>query len=271
MRKLLREPLVHFVLFGIALFIGHHFWAKWVARQEYVIEVSPQVLEHQTFLFADQFKRQPTEDDKLSLLVGYVEEEILVREALKRGMNEDTVVRRALAQKMRVDLTDNTPPPLPSEVELKNWYNANQDRFIQPTTIAFTHIYFSPGEHDDPVAAATTALSRVTDDNWSRLGNPFIENNAVPATDRSSLVTRFGSRFADDVFALPNNQNWQGPVSSAFGIHLIRIDSKNERLVPGFEDAKPMIIKRWQDEALRAANAQRLEDLIAKYETVIVE
>lgn len=271
MRKLLREPLVHFILIGIALFVGHHFWAKWVARQDYIIEVTPQEIEHQLFLFADQFKRQPTKEDRLGLLLGYIEEEILVREALKNGLDNDTVVRRALAQKMRVKLTENTPPPLPDDAALETWFEQNRDRFNSPPKRALTHVYFSPAEHEDVEEAAGLALTEITNENWRSFGNPFIESNPVTLTDQTGLTNRFGPSFAKSVFELPGDNQWHGPINSAFGMHLVRIDEKRDKNSPVFNDVKPQVIKAWQNDALRSENAQRLEDLIEQYTPVFTE
>lgn len=276
MSKLLREPLVHFVLIGIALFIGHNVWIKWVSNQDYVIEIPLDEIERQANIFGSDNSRIPTEEDKMSLLLAHVEEEVLMREAIRLGLDkDDTIVRRQLAQKMRMRLTENSPPALPDEAVLKDWYETHKDRFIKPSEIAFTHIYFSPAEYSDVEETALETLSLVTNDNWKTLGDPFIEANQTQLMDEITTSRRFGPKFAADLFRLPNSSSdaatWQGPLSSAFGMHLVRIDRKNERQAPSFDSHRAEIETAWQDETLRAENIQRLEDTLAKYKVEIIE
>ena len=280
MSKLLREPLVHFVLIGIALFIGHNVWTNWVSNQDYVIEITLDEIERQAIIFGSENSRIPTEEDKMSLLLAHVEEEVLMREAIRLGLDkDDTIVRRQLAQKMRMLLTENSPPALPGETVLKDWYETHKDRFIKPSEIAFSHIYFSPAEYADVEKTARETLSSVTDENWKTLGDPFIESGQTQLMDEITTSRRFGNKFAADLFRLPSlppnsssdSAKWQGPLSSAFGMHLVRIDKKNERQAPSFDSNRAEIESAWQDETLRAENIQRLEDTLAKYKAEIIE
>lgn len=270
MNKLIREPLVHFILIGALLFAGHHFWSKSVSKEDYTIYVSDAEIRRQAEIFASENQRQPSDEDIQALIFAHVEEQILMREAQRLGLDsDDTIIRRRLAQKMRFMINEDTPPRLPDEAELKDWYTANAALFVLPEQRAFTHVYFSPGEHEDVEAAARSSLGKITDENWKSFGNPFIESNSVAMLDAVSLTQKYGKNFTDGLFALPVDGGWQGPIASAFGLHLVRIDEHRTKDSLDFERARPEAEKIWQENALRAANEQRLVDLLEKYKVKV--
>ena len=110
MQKLWREPLVHFTLLGAALFAGHALWQRAVTKADYTITISAAELERQAVIFAGENRRQPTDEDIQALLFSYVEEQALMREAQKLGLgDDDTIIKRRLAQKMRFMIEDINP------------------------------------------------------------------------------------------------------------------------------------------------------------------
>jgi len=270
MSRLIREPLVHFIIIGFMLFAGHGLWTKHVSKADYTIHVSAAEIQRQAVIFASENQRQPSDEDIQGLLFAHVEEQILMREAARLGLDDnDTIIRRRMAQKMRFMLSEDTPPPLPKESVLRDWFAQNKSQFQQPASRAFTHVYFSPSEHDNVTAVAQSAMASINDDNWNQMGDPFIEPNTVSAMDQISVTRRFGPNFASDLFALPVDQSWQGPLESAFGVHVVRIDFASKQSAPDFETALPDIEKQWRDQALREANTKRLEDLLGEYKVEV--
>ena len=270
MPKLLREPLVHFILIGALLFAGHNIWSKWISQSDYTIYVTEAEIRRQAEIFATENQRQPTDEDIQGLIFAHVEEQILMREAERLGLDaDDTIIRRRLAQKMRFMINEDTPPALPDDAALKAWFDENRNLFLRPEQRAFSHIYFSPGEHQDVEEAAQAALSFVNDTNWTEIGDPFIEGNQVALVDEAGLIRRYGPNFTKDLFALPPNSNWQGPIASAFGMHLVRIDDSRSRTEPEFDQVRIDVEKVWQEQTLRQANEQRLVDLLEKYKVQV--
>jgi len=152
---------------------------------------------------------------------------------------------------------------------LEAWFDNNRPQFIGLEQRAFSHIYFSPGEHEDVESAARDALAGVNNANWTKIGDPFIEGNQVTLVDEAGLLRRYGPNFTKELFALPTNSNWQGPIASAFGMHLIRIDDMRSQTNPEFEQVRDDVIKVWQEQNLRLANEQRLVDLLEKYKVKV--
>ncbi len=272
MASIWKEPLVHFALLGGALFAGHTLWEKSRAASDYTIEVSTEELERQAIIFAGENRRQPTEEDLTGLLFAYVEEQALMREAKRLGLDEDdTIIRRRLAQKMRFMIEDVEPPAAPTEDVLEAWFKSHMDQFITPERRRFSHIYLSPQSHGETLeadAAALLARANNTQD-WKALGDPFMMKRTYEPLTQTDVARLFGGDFAEQLFSLAGAEAWQGPLSSAYGLHLVRISETVPKVTPTFAEARPAVLAAWQDQAQRSANAARLKTLIEKYKVKV--
>lgn len=273
MKTLYREPFVHFVILGVMLFAGHSLWQKHVSKSERTITISPAEMERQAQIFATENRRQPSDADLEGLLFAHIEEQVLMREAVRLGLNEDdTIIRRRLAQKMRFMIDDVSLPVLPERSELESWFNDNPTRFTRPETRSFEHIYLSPrGRADTVIADAKTLLEVGVAENWEGVGDAFMAGRSFNTLAEPAVQRDFGTAFAGALFSLPNSQNWQGPISSAFGVHLVRLTDVTPEYLPVFEDILIEIEAVWLDEAKRAENTKALEALIAKYKVEVEE
>ena len=186
---------MHFVGLGALLFAGHGLWEHYIAKDDYAISISTAELERQALIFAGENRRDPTDEDLQALIFAYVEEEVLMREALRRGLDaDDTIIRRRLAQKMRFMVEDTEMPAPPEDAQLRAWFETRKDEFSIPETRAFVHIYLSSNTHGDDIeSAAETLLMRGDLDNWETLGDPFIMKRTytdVTRTDVSGMYNR---------------------------------------------------------------------------------
>lgn len=265
-----REPLVHFAVLGAALFAAHGLWSAKVSKADSTITITTAELERQAVIFAGENRRQPSDEDLRALLFAYVEEQALMREAEKLGLgDDDTIIRRRLAQKMRFMIEDVGPPKTPGDAELKAWFEQNKAKFKTPPRAAFRHIYLSPETRKDSIDKdAAELLASVTDENWEGLGDPFMMSRTFAPTDYAVIERNFGRAFAASIFQLKGAM-WQGPVSSAFGQHIVKLDGIERSAVPDFETAKDDIIALWTEETQRKQNTERLQALIKKYKVDI--
>ena len=131
MNKYFKDPLIHFIILGVIVFFSHSIWQRNITKSEYTINVTEEEMTRQAKIFTGENRREPTNDDIKALLYSYIEERVLMREAERLGLGEDdTIIRRRLAQKMRFIIEDiDTLRNLRSE-ELKAWYSQNISRFI---------------------------------------------------------------------------------------------------------------------------------------------
>lgn len=273
MKTLLREPFVHFIVLGLGLFAAHGVWQKQIQKSERTIIVNPAEMERQAQIFATENRRQPSDNDLEGLLFAHIEEQVLMREAIRLGLNEDdTIIRRRLAQKMRFMIDDVSMPALPDRTALEAWFSENPSRFIRPETRSFEHIYLSPKNRADTVVAEAEAiLARGVSDDWTSVGEAFMTGRSFKTLAQPAVQRDFGTAFAQALFALPRSDAWQGPINSAFGVHLVRLTDVTPAYLPDFEDIQIEVEAVWLDEAKRAENTKALEDLIAKYKVEVEE
>jgi len=151
-KRLLREPLLHFLLLGFALFLVYGY----LNRGRLGNEPSKQIvlslgdLRIMETYFESQWHRQPTPQEFQAMLEDKVREEVLYREGLAMGLDkDDIIVKRRMAQKMQFLAEDVAAAHEPSTAELKAWFERNRERFAQPSRYSFRHIYFSPDKRGE--------------------------------------------------------------------------------------------------------------------------
>ena len=274
MKHLLREPFVHFVLLGGLLFVGHSAWQTHVTKSDRTILVSPAEMERQAQIFASENQRAPSDADLEGLLFAHIEEQALMREAKRLGLDEDdTIIRRRLAQKMRFMIDDIGAPELPSRSELEAWFKDNPDRFMRPETRSFEHIYLSPkGRSETVVSVAQAKLDDpALDADWKYQSDPFMTGLSFTKLAQPAVQRDFGTAFAKNLFALPNTSGWQGPINSAFGVHLVRLTNVTTEYLPEFTTIQAEVEAVWLDEAKRIENTEALKNLIGKYRVEVGE
>jgi hypothetical protein len=125
---MIREPLVHFLLIGAALFLLF----EWVggARGDRRIEISRGQIDRLAESFEAVWLRPPTEAELQGLVDDYVRDEVAIREAVRMGLDrDDTVIRRRLREKLEFLLEDSLDTHPPSDEDLAFWLEKNADSF----------------------------------------------------------------------------------------------------------------------------------------------
>lgn len=264
--KLTRDPLIHFLVFGVLLFIAHGLWTTHVTKSDRRLVVDTREIARQSDLFSIENGRRPTDAELQGIIVSYVEEEVLAREAEALGLGEDdTVIRRRLAQKMRL-LTDSGPIADPGDEVLRDWWAERRADYGLPERRLLQHIYFSNIDRAD--ARADALRADLTD--WESQGDPFIVAREFGPVTLTRTAQDYGPDFAREAFDMALNV-WTDPVQSPFGIHRIRAIQILPAVDPDFPDVRDRVLSDWMDEARKERAAQTLRDRVAKYDVVIEE
>jgi len=273
LKQILREPLVQFLLLGTALFALYSFFAgeEGPGDAEYEIYLTPDELLQMTVYFESQWKRPPNLEEFGRLLEIRVEEEILYREALAMGLDQDdTIVRRRMAQKMKFLAEDVASARDPGYDELRQWFEQNSALFAMPGRISFRQIYFSPDERgtqaQEAAEAALTQLAGQPIDSplSGELGDSIMLQDYFGDRSVESLAQVFGPAFAQEVRRLPPG-SWQGPIESGLGWHLVFIDFLEPGRLPDFSEVEPEVRNAWLAEQKEAAYRTAYEEMRAKY------
>ena len=129
--KLLKEPLFHFLLIGVGLFflfaqLNNEEEAS--NRQQILIKKSK--IEILSGIFMEENSVPPTDKEIQEFLKNYIREEVLSREAIAIGLDQDDrVIRHRLAQKMQYLFEDVAMVEEPSDEVLKAYFQENKASF----------------------------------------------------------------------------------------------------------------------------------------------
>jgi hypothetical protein len=271
--KLLREPLLHFVFAGALLF-GAYAWLNPPTPNQggdRPVRIGEGEILWLRQTFTNQWRREPTPDEMAGLIATLVDEELMAREAHALGLDQnDTIVRRRLAQKIDFMVADTASIVDPDEAELRGYYFAHAKRYRTAATISFSHIYFSRERRRDAETDATEALRRAAGNPAIRPtdGDQLLLDDSYRDLDRHAVESLFGSAFAQAVFALPAGA-WRGPVNSGFGVHLVCVTDMRPAQQKSFDEVRATVVSEWLRDKSRAIRADYLERLRAKYGVVI--
>lgn len=261
MSRLWRERLTWFVLIGLVLF-AMDMWRQ--DRDDHVIKISLPLVEKLVAQWTAQTKRPPSPQDLDMLLEGYIREEILVREALRRDMNvDDVIIRRRLAQKMEFVLgEDELSLAQPSEELLRDFYQSHINRFTSPARLSFQHIYLAQKiDLANDVRLKVNAQPEI----WRELGFPFMLQREYLDRSFEDIAEIFGGAFATDLFAYLDGQ-WSAPMRSAYGVHLVRIIDRQAEVTPEFSTMIDQVAAQYIADKEKQARDAAWQELRTAYE-----
>ena len=269
----LREPLLQFLLIGLALFVVYDLRNQQAAPRERSdrIELTADDLLQVGFAWVAQGRPAPSPDEMRILADARVREEILYREALALGLDkDDVIVRHRLAQKMEFLFEDVAKLREPTTDELKTWFDRNAQRFALPERVTFRHLYFSPDRRGDrtreDAARAFTQISGTSMDSPDALalGDPFMFQDYYGDRAPDDVAKTFGPGFAQAVFEMPPGR-WAGPVESGYGSHLVWVDSVTPARVPSFEEVESEVKTAWIEEQRAEIREKTFDVMRARY------
>lgn len=262
-RRLLREPLVHFLLLGALLFAAYG-WLNgsgFGARNE--ILVTQPLVEGLVTQFERVWRRPPTAEERQTLIESWVRDEVFYREAIAMGLErDDPVVRRRLSQKVQFIL-DSGAPAAPTEAELQRWLDEHADTYRLDPTYVLQQVFFDASRHGGNADAAVEAAKRALAANRKVAGDATM----LPATlsgSASDVARNFGAEFETALRSLPVG-SWQGPVRSSFGLHLVLLDGRTDGRLASLPEVRDAVARDLDQARAKAADEAYYRRLRDKY------
>ena len=277
LKRWLREPLLHFLLIGIAVFAVYAYThrGRGGVESSRQITLSLDELGQMDMYFASQWHRQPTPAEFQAMVEDKVREEVLYREALAMGLDkDDTIVKRRMAQKMQFLAEDVAAAHEPSTAELKAWFEKNSNKFALPSRYSFRHLYFSPDKRgkntqDDAAKALTKIAGQPEDSKLAvSLADPFMFQDYYGDRAPEALAKEFGPQFVVALEKLKPG-SWQGPIESGYGWHLVFVDTVIPGRIPAFEEMEPEVKTAWLAEQKQQAWQKAYTEMRAKYAVLL--
>lgn len=277
LKVLIREPLLHFVVIGVALFVIY----SYINRGRIGIEPSRQIvvsldeLRIMETYFESQWHRPPTPQEFQALVEDKVREEVLYREGLAMGLDkDDTIVKRRMAQKMQFLAEDVASAHEPSTAELRSWFDKNKEKFALPSRYSFRHLYFSPDKRgknaQKDAANLLTKIAGQQEDSKTPAssGDSFMFQDYYGDRTPGAIAKEFGPQFAVALEKLKPG-SWQGPVESGYGWHLVFVDTVIPGRIPAFEEIEPEVKTAWLGEQKATAWQKAYAEMRAKYTVML--
>ena len=273
--KVLKEPLLHFVIAGAILFAGY----AWLGREQAdtsrleSVRIGTGEVRWLKETWTSQWLREPSTQELEGLVADLVTEELLAREAREMGLDKnDTIVRRRLAQKLKFLVEDTSRLVEPPEEELRQFYEANAARFQTGARVSFTQIFFNPEQRKDATSDATAALVELQATGPSEppatLGDRLLLDAEFQDADEQAISSMFGPNFAQAVFALKPDI-WSGPLRSGYGVHLVFIAKLTTAKHRPFKEVRDEVLEEWRHEHEKVMNRDYIDRLREKYGVVL--
>ncbi len=269
LRRLIGEPLVHFLLLGVAvLVLGRVVGADGDARQ---ITVPASVVQG---LRQDHLRRTgalPTSDEEAALVQRFVDDEVLYREAIALGLERgDVIVRRRLVQKMEFLTEGLGAAAEPSDADLSAYLQAHAARWAIGERVSLTHVFVGTDRHgaDAPALAESLHRQLAAGADAATLGDPFLRGMTLRQQDERGVAAVFGPAFAAEAMRLPAGP-WSAPIRSSYGFHVVRIDERLPAEMPTLAAVRADVEREWRNERRAEAGRSALATIRGRYDVRI--
>ena len=274
MSRLLREPLLHFLLAGTLLFVLFAWTNTSALRPPDEIVVPASRVDLLLDNWARTWRRPATPAEIETVVDEFIREEIYYREALKLGLDkDDMIVRRRLRQKMEFLAEDFYEANDPGDDELQRFLDAHPNPFRQPAQLSFQQVYFSPDRRGDAALAdATSALTELRANSAvtmaADLGDPFFLPNEFVSSTETDIARALGNDFVPKLLALVPGE-WSGPLRSGFGYHVVKITNRVEGRVPPLDEIRAEVLPAWQSAERDRITSAFYERLRSQYSITV--
>jgi peptidyl-prolyl cis-trans isomerase C len=264
-RRLLKEPLVHFLIAGALVFTLLS--GRGPDLGERRIVVNERVVGALVSRFQDSFRRLPTKEETDGLIRDWVQDQVYYREALALGLDQgDEVVVRRMRRKMEGMAVADAETQTPSDAELQALIDKDPARFAEDPLTSFEQLFLGADSPDTRrTAEQQLAILR--------------RGKAVPVlpipipgkfSDASGadISAQFGDEFTLGLRDQPLGQ-WSGPVASGLGLHLVRVTKRGAAQPPALAKVRQRVENDWRAAATAKAQADAYARILKGYDVVI--
>jgi len=271
--RFIKESLFHFLLLGGVLFFIYNMKNGDTVHAKSVV-ISKAEIEHLKTLWTKTRQRAPTQNELQALIEHEIREKIMYQEALGLGLEQgDSFVRRRLAQKMEFLSSDMAELADPSEEELLQYMSTHKDMFRSPGKINFKQIYIDPSKHKQHAYTQTLLDVLRSKDNKvdiSTLTDSRMLRQFYTGESEYSLEKVFGKTFVKALFTSPV-RTWQGPITSAYGEHLVFIDSLTPSRQEPLDLVRDKVVMEYKAQKRKEMDRAFYANLRKSYQVIIEE
>ena len=265
-RRLIKEPLVHFLIAGAAVFMVLSGRPPDLGERRIVVdEVVVGALVQRYY---DSFHRMPSRDELDGLIRDYVADQVYYREALRLGLDQgDEVVVRRMRRKMETMAVAEAESAEPGDAELQALIDKDPARYSEDPRTTFDQVYFGADTPENRLIADARLVQLRAGTAVSGVPAPLPAHVDQAAAD--AISGQFGDEFTLALRGLPIGP-WQGPVASGLGLHLVRITARAAPSPPTLAKVRQRVTNDWRAAATAKAQGKAYADMLEGYDVVIV-
>lgn len=285
---LLREPLVHFLAAGLALFALEHAIARDASGEDApvprsdaaaatasadgrrAIEAGPERRAELAAIWERQHGAAPTDAELDGLVERWIDEEVLYREGLARGLDrDDPRIRAWIGATMARVLEAETVRVEPTEDELRAYFGAHAAEYGDGERVDFTHVFVARTEEDDDEArgrALSLLAALRAGASPDGLGDTFPGGRRYRQRRLAQIDESFGGDVARTLASSPIGA-WE-LASSRHGLHLLRVEGRAAERAPDFAEARDDVRRAWLEAQRRADLERAIGELRGRWEIV---
>lgn len=276
MKKIWKEPLLHFLLIGGGIFLCYYLLnLNEENPEDYTIIIDDNDIARLQQAFQKNWGKTPDSLTSQALIEEEIRAEIFYREALRMQLDHnDEIIRRRLRQKYEFLIKDLKAQDLPDNAQLRNFYQQHIERYQNPKKVSFQQLYFSPDNRKNAAADATKILNQIQENQkqaaeLKTLADPFYLQFFYADRDEESIRQLFGKAFTDQLFSI-DNTGWHGPIQSGYGYHLVNINKISAASPTPFEAIEKDVLADWKQQQLEEYNEQLYQSLKQQYKVEII-
>jgi len=269
-RAILAEPLLHFLVIGIALFAGYRWMAPADSGGRRIV-ITQGVVDDLVTQHVAAKGREPSPTELNNLIESYVRDEILYREGVRLGLErDDIVVKRRVRQKIEIMAEEDASTRTPTDTELSAYLAANPARFVQPAILTFEQVFIGESTSGPEVVRAVAVTREALRKGAApeELGKPTLLPHRMTRTPADLVARDFGASFAA---ALETAQigEWVGPIDSSFGAHYVRVSERTPAAAPQLAAVRDHVVREWENERRQRARNDAYLEMRGEYQVSI--
>jgi hypothetical protein len=256
-RRVLADPLTHFIIVAAALFYAYSLHRPEKPHISVSLAIQQSLSKDYELLHG-----QPPDAPALArLLDKHVADEVLFREALAQGMHlNDAKTRERLVEKLRFSLTDTVADP--TDEELVNFYADNLSLYYSEPKLSFDQVFYAK-----PPADSAEVLGRLRA-GGQLTGDPFWLGSHFEDYAQSMLSGVLGQRFIEGLHSAPVGE-WFGPIASARGTHFVRMRVITPPALMPYAQVKDQVEDDWFARKRESSVAAKIHKAEEKYDITI--
>jgi hypothetical protein len=272
MQQLLREPMLHFLLLGIALFVGYRLVSPGDSGGRRIV-ITQGVVDDLVTQHVAARGREPSTAELNELMEAYVHDEVLYREGVKLGLErDDIVVKRRVRQKIAMIAEEDASTRAPTDADLSAYLGANPARFAQPAILTFEQVFIGASTSGSGpgvvhAVAATREALRMGGD-LEGVGKPTLLPHRLTRTPADLVARDFGASFAAALEKVPIGE-WVGPIHSSFGAHYVRVSDRTPPVAPQLAAVRDQVVREWENERRQRARNDAYTKMRGDYQVSI--